>query len=77
MTYVEPVCSAAIKPFEFPIVAYWGTKDRKINQDMVRGWQNFTTGSFQLISIDGNHLWPLMKEAKTQWLRSIVDRIEK
>ena len=57
-------------------MAYWGSKDRKITKPMVSGWRKFTTGSFQLIEIQGNHLWPLMKEAKQQWLASIVDHIE-
>ena len=72
----EQVRVAGIQRFDFPIVAYWGTKDRKIMQAMVRGWRNFTTASFQLIQIDGHHLWPLVKEAKLQWLTSIVDHIE-
>ena len=43
---------------------------------MVRGWQKFTTGSFDLITIDGHHLWPLIKEAKAQWLSSIVEHMD-
>ena len=69
-------CSADTQPFEFPIVAYWGSKDRKITEAMVSGWRNFTTGSFQLFMIQGTHLWPLVKEAKSQWLTSIVNHIE-
>jgi len=71
-------CSSATaddQHFEFPIVAYWGARDRKITAAMVSGWQRFTTGSFELIKIDGHHLWPLVKEAKAQWLSSIVEHM--
>ena len=57
-------------------MAYWGSEDRKITQAMVSGWRRFTTGSFLLHKIEGNHLWPLAKQAKSQWLTSIVDHIE-
>jgi len=74
--YRRTSATAGDQPFDFPIVAYWGGSDRKITEAMVNGWQKFTTGSFELIRIDGHHLWPLIKDAKTQWLSGIVNRID-
>ena len=39
------------------------------------GWQHFTTGQFSCAAIDGNHLWPLDKDAKKVWLQHIVDEL--
>ncbi|PSC76020.1 alpha beta-hydrolase [Micractinium conductrix] len=50
-------------PFAFPVTAFYGNRDRRIKRSMVEGWQRFTTGSFQLLEVDGHHLWPLDKDS--------------
>lgn len=65
--------AAGAEPFEFPIAAYFGSRDRRITQQMVHGWGAFTTGAFTLKRIEGHHLWPLDKKGKRVWLLSVVD----
>lgn len=62
-------------PFDVPIHAFWGTKDRRVKEDHVMGWSTLTSKTFQLHAIDGNHLWPLDKQSKVSWLQHIVDTI--
>lgn len=63
------------KPFKFPITSFWGTKDRRVKQAMVQRWSKFTTGEFSCSEINGNHLWPLSKEDKEQWLKKITEEL--
>lgn len=62
-------------PFDVPIHAFWGTRDRRVKEDHVMGWSTLTTKTFQLEAIEGNHLWPLDKTSKIDWLQRIVDTI--
>lgn len=41
----------------------------------LQGWQRFTTGSFQLLEVDGHHLWPLDKVSKAVWLTTIAEHL--
>lgn len=66
---------AGKRPFEFPLIAFFGSEDRRISEDMVKGWEAFTTADFELHKIEGNHLWPLAADPKTTWLRMITDRL--
>lgn len=43
---------------------------------MVAGWQRFTTAVFAVTQIEGNHLWPLNKVAKTDWLSKITAKLQ-
>ena len=52
--------------------AFWGTSDRRVSERHVRGWERFTRGEFRCEAIEGNHLWPLDKEAKAEWLRRVA-----
>lgn len=63
-------------PFDFPVHTFYGTKDARVSAHMVQGWQRFTTGAFSCDRIDGNHLWPLDKAPKLQWLQSIVVKMQ-
>ena len=67
--------SAGEPPFAFPISTFYGTMDRRVTEDMVAGWQRFTTGAFSCAAVEGNHLWPLDKAAKTTWLQAIVAQL--
>ena len=67
--------AAGDKAFDFPCTTFYGSQDRRITADMVRGWQRFTTAGFECLSVEGHHLWPLDKQAKTAWLGMIVERL--
>jgi surfactin synthase thioesterase subunit len=44
---------------------------------MVEEWEKMTTGTFALEILQGsNHLFPLEKESKIDWLKRIVKVIE-
>jgi surfactin synthase thioesterase subunit len=58
---------------DIPLVTFWGTDDRRVKEDHVLDWAQFTTKTFQIEKIKGNHLWPLDKNAKSVWLESIVN----
>ncbi|KAL3140709.1 hypothetical protein ABBQ32_005265 [Trebouxia sp. C0010 RCD-2024] len=63
------------EPFAFPISTFHGTRDRRVTRAMVEGWQRLTTGSFSCAAVEGTHLWPLDKTAKTVWLQAIVAQL--
>jgi surfactin synthase thioesterase subunit len=58
--------------FDFPIFSFWGSKDRRISEGMVQGWQDFTSASFASHRIEGHHLWPLQPASKAVWLQQIA-----
>lgn len=62
-------------PFDFALHTFYGNADRRVTSSMVQAWQAFTTGPFTCAQIQGNHLWPLDKIAKTQWLQAIVNSL--
>ena len=61
---------------EIPITGFYGSQDRRITKAMVQGWAAHTSASFDLIQIEGHHLWPTQKEAKAGWLQHIVQVCE-
>ena len=67
---------AGIEPFPFPMVAFWGTQDRRISESMVQKWQAFTSENLTVHKIEGNHLWPLAAAAKSQWLQMIAEDLK-
>ncbi|GIL59181.1 hypothetical protein Vafri_13849, partial [Volvox africanus] len=67
-----------MEPFGFPIAAFWGTQDRRIKRELVAPWARYTRGSFQLIEINGNHLWPINHHgAKAMWLSRVVEVLKR
>lgn len=69
----DPGRNASWPAFDFPIQAFWGTKDRRVCEEMVMGWSNVTSGDFRIEEVHGNHLWPLDAAAKKTWLARVVD----
>ncbi|PRW20885.1 Monothiol glutaredoxin- chloroplastic [Chlorella sorokiniana] len=63
-------------PFAFPLITFWGSRDRRIKQHLVQGWSRFTTGAFELHEMEGHHLWPLDKASKAVWLGQIAAQLE-
>lgn len=41
----------------------------------VLGWERFTSGAFECVEVEGNHLFPLDKQPKLVWLQHIADRL--
>jgi hypothetical protein len=68
---------AGSPPFSFPVFTYWGSEDRRVKEDHVKGWKKFFSGDFSCEEIQGNHLWPLDKAKKTLWLDKIVVQLDK
>ena len=65
------------KTFTSDVTAFHGTNDKMISRSMVKEWEKMTTGTFALeILQGGNHLFPLEKESKIDWLKRIVAVIE-
>jgi len=56
------------EPFNFPIQTYFATRDKKVTQEMVAGWSNFSSAGFACEPVEGHHLFPLVKEGKKEWL---------
>ena len=58
------------------MTAFWGSRDRRISRAHVSGWARFFGGGFELLRIDGNHLWPLDRDGKREWLAAIAERLD-
>ena len=68
-------CATGEEAFDFPCTTFYGSRDRRITAEMVHGWQRYTTAACECLEVDGHHLWPLDKAAKTAWLGMIVERL--
>lgn len=42
---------------------------------LLQGWSKFTASAFRCLRVEGNHLWPLDKEAKRGWLEVIAGEL--
>eukprot|EP00854_Cymbomonas_tetramitiformis_P007415 gene7415-8828_t len=58
-------------PFHFPITTFFATNDKKVSQEMVKGWSKFSTKEFKCHEIQGHHLFVMglqeQKPAKEAW----------
>ena len=73
MAFITAFGCAGDLPLPVPFTCFWGVRDKRISQQMVLGWQKFTSSNFACREISGHHLWPLDKEAKLVWLTTIAD----
>ena len=64
------------KKFAFPMTVYSATDDGMISEAMCRGWKEHTSQTFEFITIDGHHLFPLDKEQKSVWLKSVAKGLD-
>lgn len=62
--------------FSWDLTVFSAKEDDIITQEMCEGWKEFTTGKFNLVIIDGHHLFPLQKEVKPTWLKAIADGLD-
>ena len=74
--YVHALCCIGVEPFDFPVHTFYGESDQRITKDMVLQWKRFTRGRYSCTSVDGHHLWPADKTAKSYWLAAIVMELE-
>lgn len=65
------------EPIKSPMLAFWGTKDRRVKETHVREWGQLVGGDFRCEAVEGNHLWPIDKAAKADWLGRIVKELDK
>ena len=75
-SYPEHACPT-YPTLKVPMVAYYGTGDRRVTQPLVAGWQRWAASSFTCTPVSGNHLWPLDREHKQAWLKHIVDELDR
>jgi len=70
---------AADAPFDFPLTTFYATKDKKVKEKHVKGWERFTTKAFSISPIEGHHLYPMglgdQKPGKIAWLEAIVKEL--
>ncbi len=70
---VHPQHNAAVRPFDFPIHAFFAAQDRKISREMVEGWRTFTTTDFDIELVPGNHLFVYNADVRDGWFETIAD----
>jgi medium-chain acyl-[acyl-carrier-protein] hydrolase len=54
---LETYHSQSENPTEFPITAFWGEQDAIVSQDEVAAWQAYTTTTFSLQPLPGDHFF--------------------
>eukprot|EP00878_Enallax_costatus_P041452 GHUV01048236.1.p1 GENE.GHUV01048236.1~~GHUV01048236.1.p1 ORF type:complete len:409 (+),score=120.29 GHUV01048236.1:169-1395(+) len=64
--------ATAVPQLSCPLRLFWGDKDRRVTEQMVKEWGRYTTGVSTGTSIPGNHLFPLNPECKQQWLAGVA-----
>jgi len=57
MALVETYRYAPDEPFDFPIVAFGGSRDAMVAERDIRAWREQTTADFQFVAVDGEHLY--------------------
>ena len=72
--YIYDANGTPVHRMECPVLALWGTSDRRVKEHHVRAWEGMVAvpGSFRCEAVQGNHLWPMDKTAKADWLSRIV-----
>ncbi len=63
-------------PFDIPITAFHGDKDRVVSELEMRAWRGLTTGPFHIHVLPGTHLFIHADEAQEELLVHIVKELE-
>jgi surfactin synthase thioesterase subunit len=71
MEMVETFQGSVDDPFDFPVTAFGGNRDKEISREDLEPWREQTTGAFDLNMIDGDHFF--VNTAQAEVLR-IVSR---
>lgn len=62
-----------VEPLRFPITAFASEQDELIPRAMIEPWRNYTTAAFDLILVDGHHLF--VQEQAQQIIRVILEKL--
>jgi surfactin synthase thioesterase subunit len=66
--------SAALQ--DVALTTFWAARDRKVKEDMVRGWGRFFGGGeLVCLRVEGHHLFPYDPPAKSEWFAQITRRL--
>lgn len=67
----------ASEPLDIPIVALHGQDDKVISADMMSEWKGLTRQArdFDVVKVDGDHLWFYNNEARAEVLASEISRM--
>lgn len=57
LTVIENYVHVPQPPFDCPLTAFCGTRDRVVKPEQMRAWQAYTRGAFRLHLIDGDHFF--------------------
>ncbi len=61
-------------PFEIPISAFYGSRDKEAPESVMLPWQQYTTSFFEICRIEGDHFF--IKNAKNTFLSSLTHILE-
>lgn len=63
-------------PLDLKLQLFYGARDRRVTKEHVEGWREFVREGCvwgEVKEIDGSHMFPQEREAKTAWLDHVVD----
>ena len=60
-------------PFRFPVTAFASEQDELIPRTAVEPWRNYTSTKFDLILVDGHHLF--VQQQAPQIIRAIIEKL--
>jgi len=62
--------------FTWPLTVFSAKNDDMITSTMCQLWKEQTTELFEFFEVDGNHMFPLDKEQKSDWLDKIAKGLD-
>lgn len=60
-------------PFHFPVTAFASEGDELISRAAIEPWRNYTSSAFDLILVDGHHLF--IQQQAPQMIRILLDKL--
>lgn len=72
----ETVSDATGGRLACPLIALQGTRDRQVSPDAAEAWRDHAGGSFQIVDIEGEHLFVLaQRDAVLAEVRKVLSRV--
>jgi len=62
-------------PFDIPMHVFYANKDRMVSEKLVKGWESFTNGRFDVKCLQGNHLFIYDDTARDTYFEFITELI--
>jgi medium-chain acyl-[acyl-carrier-protein] hydrolase len=75
LTVFETYSYAPDEPFDFPITAFGGKTDHRLDADEVEAWEQHTTGRFSATTFEGGHFY-LLEGSRPLFLASLRQTLE-